>query len=849
VVIRFGRSLALGLVIALVAGSGIAVAGAPYPNPLPDFAHPNTPHQPLLSPGGGDLDRPMLVIYVETSDLKFPQNKDAAFMAGRFFASQFASVADFFRASSFGKLVLSRAAESDTKGNGAVNDGVVEVSLGMTQQQFEGMAAELELKTALQAADPFVNFAAFDTNNDGKVTNSELIVIVSNARQSNICATTTNNDPVSLDGKNIALRMPLVGGGINLVTPIHEVAHAALDLPDLYTSGVGQLDTMGGVQCSGEDTTSRLWELSSWQKLHLGWIAPTVVTTDGYYSVSRYDTTGASFLLYDPLKNTDNYFLVENRVRTFNTYDQVVGDVGLVIWRIDEALFCAKCGAKWIEVMRPDGASNVTDDNKDAWDPSALQTPQRTMSRSWRDGTASNVAVRAIGSSGQVVRAYFDVRGPGVLVDTYDRMNSGPVDIYLGETETISFPVMNTGEQTDTFAFSITIPPGWTASSDTQSLGAGVGSTASIQLTPGLNVATGKITMNATGHSVNDSTIQSSSPVQVNVLRRPTAIAYDGVLSADYHDPATVSATLTDTRSNTPLAGKTVTFTLGTQTASAVTDGAGKASTSIVITQTPGTVSVKADFAGDATYVPSDDTETFTITKEQTTTTYTGPTVILQGASGVTLAAQLLEDGTTAPVPSGQSMTLSLGGQSCTGTADANGNASCTLIYTGALGPQPLSASFAGDAYYEPSADGSKTAVVFAFPSSGAFLLGDDTVAAATPTTTVTWWDASWSSLVELSGGDSPPAFKGYASSVASLPTTTPPASCGGTWATSGGSSAPPSDDVPSYMGVLVTSSVGKDGSAIGGGFSGIVVVATDPGYAPSAGHSGRGRIVAPFCP
>ena len=56
----------------------------------------------------------------------------------------------------------------------------------------------------------------------------------------------------------------------------------------------------------------------------------------------------------------------------------------------------------------------------------------------------------------------------------------------------------------------------------------------------------------------------------------------------------------------------------------------------------------------------------------------------------------------------------------------------------------PLAATFAGDTYYLPSADTSKSAVVFAFPSRGDFVLGDLSVAAAGPTTTLTWWGSEW---------------------------------------------------------------------------------------------------------
>ncbi len=337
--------------------------------------------------------------------------------------------------------------------------------------------------------------------------------------------------------------------------------------------------------------------------------------------------------------------------------------------------------------------------------------------------------------------------------------------------------------------------------------------------------------------------------VQITVNQEDSQVTYTGALTQDYHDPFTASVTLRDPDGGAPIANKPVTFTLGgVDTCGPVmTNGSGVASCSITPTQAAGTVNIAASFAGDTDYVPSSDTQSFAITKEETTTTYTGPTVILQGASGVTLKAQLLEDGTTAPVPFGQTITLSLGGQSCTGTTDASGVASCTLVFNGALGPQPLSAVFAGDPFYRPSSDTGKTAIVFAFPSRGAFVLGDNTVAVAGPATTVTWWSNSWAGLDSLSGGLAPAAFKGFAGKV-SLPTSTPPAACGGLWTTRPGDSEPPVSGVPSYMGVIAASSVTKSGSTISGDTVKIVVVLTNPGYAPDPGHPGTGTIVATFC-
>jgi M6 family metalloprotease-like protein len=336
----------------------------------------------------------------------------------------------------------------------------------------------------------------------------------------------------------------------------------------------------------------------------------------------------------------------------------------------------------------------------------------------------------------------------------------------------------------------------------------------------------------------------ASTPFTIN--QEQSQLTYTGATTSDYHDAFTASATLVDPDGGGPIAGKSVTFTLGaSDTCTATTTSAGVASCSITPNQVPGPYTITAAFGPDTDYQSSGATQPFAITREQTTTIYTGPTVILQGASGVKLEGKLLEDGVT-PI-SGRTLTLKLGAQSCTGTTGANGVAGCTLTFTGALGGQQLSAIFAGDAYYLPSSDTSKTATVFAFPSRGAFVLGDTTAAAATPFSTVTWWGSDWSSRNALSGGAAPAAFKGFADS-APLPTSTPPAACGGIWTSGPGNSSKPPASVPSYMGVLVAGSVSKSGSTISGNTTKIVVVRTNPGYADNPGHAGTGSIVATYC-
>ena len=348
----------------------------------------------------------------------------------------------------------------------------------------------------------------------------------------------------------------------------------------------------------------------------------------------------------------------------------------------------------------------------------------------------------------------------------------------------------------------------------------------------------------------------ASDTVDFTVLHIPTKIAYTGATTGDYHDSVALSATLSeDITGGSAIAGRTLDFTLGAETCSAVTNGSGSAGCSVTPQDVPGPYSVQVSFAGDEPlYEPSSTSTSFTLNKEETTAKYVAPTVILAGSGVATLTGTLVEDGANdsdgdpgspGPVPA-QTVTLSVGSQSCTGTTDGAGNVSCTLgSVVVPLGPETVKADFAGDAYYLPSSD-SATAMVFAFPSRGAFVLGDTTVATA-GSSTVTWWADTWSSLNILSGGAAPPAFKGFAG-VITLPTGTPPVGCGSSWTTTPGNSPPPTSTVPAYMGVVVSSSVHKSGSIISGNAVHIVVVKVNPGYAPNPFSHGTGTIVASFC-
>jgi len=644
-----GILLVIASIVAALAAA-TAASGATYPAPSFNFAHPGSPHATLLTPASGTNDRPMLVVFGEFNDVAATANVDAASIATQFFGNGFGSAADFFRVSSFGRLVFSPAAES----SGTANDGVVTVDLGsyadfVANPADKGIYPNVGLhgdairgRKVIEAANGAVNYAPFDRNNDGNITDDELIVFLvqegnpTTGDANNCGATRSIKSGSALDGKNFPKAW---SGGTtltNTITHIHEISHQALDHND-HQYSAGRLDITGAT-CGPATTT--IWDYNAWHKLHLGWVTPTVVTKDGFYDVGRWDTTGQAYLLYDPDKGTDHYFVVENRTKTAGSYDKDASDRGLVIWRAHDTRF-GMAPPNPYQLMRPNQVAADTTQYDggpdDAWDPSDSATPPRTMSRTWSDGSASNVAVRAIGPRGDTIRVYFDVRGAGVLVDP----SSDVTDVRMLQANPVSFPVMNTGEATDTFAFTLTgLPAGWTVNAPTQSLAAGATGTAEVQLTVPADTPTGNYTLQAKGTSTSDGTVTSSSPITVRVVKRSTTLMYGGSTTADYSDPASISAILTDTATGLPLAGKPIHFTLGTQATSPdpATDGTGTASGSLTITQASGAVLVTSGFAGDGTYLPSGDSDSFAITKETLSFLYTGSTLLALGATPTLLS-------------------------------------------------------------------------------------------------------------------------------------------------------------------------------------------------------------------
>jgi hypothetical protein len=131
----------------------------------------------------------------------------------------------------------------------------------------------------------------------------------------------------------------------------------------------------------------------------------------------------------------------------------------------------------------------------------------------------------------------------------------------------------------------------------------------------GAQVGSHSITIRVTDNGVPN--LYDEETISVTVTTHPTTLTYTGDSTEQYSDLTSFSALLLD--DGTPISGKVISFTLGSQSTTAITGSDGIASASLAVSQTSGSYTVGTNFAGDTLYEPSSDSDPFTIEKEYAT--------------------------------------------------------------------------------------------------------------------------------------------------------------------------------------------------------------------------------------
>jgi RHS repeat-associated protein len=341
-----------------------------------------------------------------------------------------------------------------------------------------------------------------------------------------------------------------------------------------------------------------------------------------------------------------------------------------------------------------------------------------------------------------------------------------------------------------------------------------------------------------------------SNPATVAWTAAATAVTYTGPSFGDYGDALTLAARLTQAATGQALAGQTLSFTLGTQTLSGVTDATGTATVTITPALPPSAVALSIVFAGGVGYGGSAASVLLAIHRDDTALVYAGPKAVANGQPQP-VSAVLTDPQSHAPL-AGKTVTFSVGSVIASGTTDAAGTATASLMVPASVptGPALLLVAFAGDA---TDLAASTTVPVVVYQPASFVIWGGNTPGLAVGQY-VNFWGSQWAR--QVTGGDyqANPSFKGYAQSVVtpvaicepSAHTSGSPQLDSSCWTSKPGNSKPPAT-LSAYIGVIVATSIAKQGSSIYGNIAALVVVQVDPGspYGSDPGHPGYGTIAA----
>ena len=118
----------------------------------------------------------------------------------------------------------------------------------------------------------------------------------------------------------------------------HEFGHQ-IGLPDLYntntgTSNVGKWDVMdyGAWVANGDNPPHP----STWSKMQIGWISPTIVTSSANVTLNAFDTGSANVFKLPVPGSLTEYFLLEFRRQSGK--DSGLPGFGTLIWHIDDSM-------------------------------------------------------------------------------------------------------------------------------------------------------------------------------------------------------------------------------------------------------------------------------------------------------------------------------------------------------------------------------------------------------------------------------------------------------------------------------------------------------------------------------
>jgi len=173
------------------------------------------------------------------------------------------------------------------------------------------------------------NFAQWDSNGDGSITQDELsIMLFGNHSHLNPAINNRNgaNRPIGgtlttvpVPGQNVTLRIKVatLDHRASFMTIAHELSHS-LGTTDLY--GPGNLSaglTLMGATLYPVNDDRRTVHFDPWHKMRFGWVRPRIFTLGpggvATVTAAQFEPVDTPVILYDPARGTSEYFMIEYR--------------------------------------------------------------------------------------------------------------------------------------------------------------------------------------------------------------------------------------------------------------------------------------------------------------------------------------------------------------------------------------------------------------------------------------------------------------------------------------------------------------------------------------------------------
>ena len=310
---------------------------------------------------------PLLVVRVQYNNACF--NSDETTWANKMFGTSEGQMNHYMAETTYNNYQFSPASES----SGCSNDGVITVNMGEDHPNTQKNSWACYAAKAIAETDSSVNFSTFDTDSNGKLSNSELQVIfliaggesatglnspggvwamaaslvcdlnddglyadesgehgttLDNVRLLGINNSTYGQNGYSQFGERHGFSAN-ISWDATIGVIAHELGHAYFDLPDFYdtravpvNAGIGAFGVMGGGAWGYKSLTEKVGatpvHFNAWSKEKLGVCTPQIVSSgaDNYTLPAVYqmiDNSSSCGIYKAATSNSDEYFLFENR--------------------------------------------------------------------------------------------------------------------------------------------------------------------------------------------------------------------------------------------------------------------------------------------------------------------------------------------------------------------------------------------------------------------------------------------------------------------------------------------------------------------------------------------------------